>query len=207
MAAVRSRRAAERSKKQRRIIVVAVAAVAGLAALILPSRLAHGSLDAANADKAKMESDVLALQPAVKLSDQLKAIKAAQLSATATEPAWNVVVKKILSSAPKDAAVQYTSFSMQSDGKSISVQYAVSMTQVPNFDPVAAWLDNLYALGATSAFTPSINKQASVTDATVQIVTSFTASFPLSGDFLSERAAVVPTTAPATTTTTPAAGG
>jgi hypothetical protein len=205
MAAVKASKAKERAKKQRMIVAIAVGAVVALGALILPNRLAHGSLDDANAAQEKMDAQIVTLKPAVALSDQVKAIKAAQLSATATEAAWDVVVQKVLASAPPTATVQYGGLTLTNGGTAIGVSFSVTMTQVPDFDPVALWLDNLVALGAVDAQAPNITKQASETDTSVQITTSFTATLPLSGDFLSERATKAAATPPAAAT--PTAGG
>jgi hypothetical protein len=224
MAAVKGRKAKERRKKQRTILAVSGAVLAGLAALVMPNRLAQGSLEDAKSDQKKMDEQILTLQPQLKLAEQVKAIKAAQLATTATEPAWNIVVQKVLASAPLGAVVQYSGLTLAKDASGITLAFSVTITQVPDFNPVALWLDNLTALGAIDARTPNIAKQASEsTD--VQLVTSFTATLPLSGEYLSERAVPVaapvpvatdstttPTTAPATTPATdatapPAAGG
>jgi hypothetical protein len=209
MAAVRVRKAKERRKKQRTIVAVSVGAVAALAALVMPNRLAQGSLDDANSAQKKMDDRIVLLKPAVNLSEQVALIKAAQVSATATEAAWNLVVQKVLASAPPGAVVQYTGLTLTSNAKAIVVSFSVTITQVPDFNAVAAWLDNLATLGAIDARTPSINKQASETATNVQLVTSFTATLPLKGEYLSERAAIATPTPPATTGTAapPAAGG
>ncbi|MDQ1425225.1 MAG: hypothetical protein QOD72_2723, partial [Acidimicrobiaceae bacterium] len=83
MAAVKASKAKERRKKQRLIVAVSVGALVGLGALILPNRLAKGSLDDANAAQKAAADQMVALTPAVALSDQVKAVKAAQKSATA----------------------------------------------------------------------------------------------------------------------------
>ena len=139
----------------------------------------------------------------------MKAAKAAQRSATATEAAWDIVLQKVLASAPAGATVQYGGLTLANNGTAITVGFSVTITQVPDFNAVALWLDNLTAMGAIDPQAPTITKQASETDTNVQVTTSFTATLPLTGDFLSERATAVAATPPAAATpaATPAAGG
>jgi hypothetical protein len=209
MAAVKAGKAKERAKKQRMIIAVSVGALVALGALILPNRLANGSLDDAKSAQKKMDAQIASLKPAVALSDQVKAAHAAQVSATAVEAAFDRVLQKVLATAPPEATVQYGTVSLVNNGTAISVSFSVVITQVPDFNAVALWLDNLTAMGAIDPEAPTISKQASETDTNVQVMTSFSATLPLTGDFLSERATAVATTTPAAATpaATPAAGG
>jgi hypothetical protein len=209
MAAVKAGKAKERRKKQRVIVAVSVGVLVGLGALILPNRLASGSLDDAKSAQKKMEAQIASLKPAVALNEQVKAAKAAQVSATATEAAWNIVLQKVLASAPENAIVHYGGMTLNNTGTAISLSFSVTITQVSDFNAVAAWLDKLVAIGAIDAQAPVITKQASESDTNVQVTTSFTATLPLTGDYLSERATAVAPNAPTTTTpaAAPAAGG
>ncbi len=191
-AAERDRRRVDHARTVRKLSVVGVAVALVVAACGYLVMSPKSGLSDAKAALQQKGNELKNSQAALDLDKLVKSGQTALGKVVSVEPKWEVVVRKIMATAPENTQLGQLAFSQVGDVVTVTLSAKVGLpAKAANLDfreAVQVWLKSLHDAGASSAVAPQIKKVLSTGPSQQGYIdVSLVVKVPLAGDYLANR--------------------